>query len=242
MIETLTLFGLDISMYYLFWFIGAIAVLILGCRIGKHLEISFARSLIYVAGAIILGYLLLWGTSWLFGGGKMIGLNFIRIVIFMPIPVYLLTRIFGDSFGKLTDLVAPLLAVFHGVTHLGCMFPGCCHGYPSTWGLYSNEAELVCFPIQPIEAVSSILVGVVLMAMMRRNIQTGKLYAWYLLLYGGTRFIWEFFRDNEKVWFGISELAAHAFAAMLIGAVVLIGWNLLRVKHGQRGKVNGKKK
>lgn len=228
MIETLTIFGFNLSLYYLFWFIGAVTVLILGCRIGEHLEISFARSVIYIAGAIILGYLLLWGTSWVFGGGKMIGLNFVRIVIFMPIPVYLLTRIFGESFGKLMDLVAPLLAIFHGVTHLGCMFPGCCHGYPARWGLYSNDVGAVCFPIQPIEAVSSILVGVVLLIMMWRNVQTGKLYAWYLLLYGGTRFIWEFFRDNEKIWCGISELAVHAFTAFVIGAIALVVTERLR--------------
>lgn len=222
MIETLTLFGQNISLYYLFWFIGAVTVLILGCQIGKQLEISFARCVIYIAGALFLGYVLLWGTSWVFGGGKMIGLNFIRIVIFMPVPVYLLTRLFGDSFGKLMDLVAPLLAVFHGVTHLGCIFPGCCHGYPSNWGLYSNNAETVCFPIQPIEAVSSILVGVVLLIMMRKQVQTGRLYAWYLLLYGGTRFIWEFFRNNEKIWMGISELAVHAMAACIIGLTALL--------------------
>ncbi len=41
-----------------------------------------------------------------------------------------------------------------------------------------------------------------------------------LILYGGTRFIWEFFADNEKILFGkISELAIWAFASVVIGVI-----------------------
>ena len=199
MIETLSIFGLEISLYFFFWFLGAVAVLAGGYVLGKQIGLPFSRSVQYVAGAVALGYILLWVTSWVFNGGKMNGLNFVRIVTFMPIPIYLMTLLLKDSFGKVADFIAPLIAIFHGVTHLGCIFPGCCHGYPSEWGLYSNEAGAVCFPSQPIEAVSSLLVAAVLLAMLKKGIERGKLYAWYLVFFGGTRFVWEFFRDNEKI-------------------------------------------
>lgn len=189
----------------------------------------------YITGAIALGYLLLWITSWVSGGGKMNGLNFVRIVTFMPIPVFLLVRIFRDSFWDVADFVAPLLAIFHGVTHIGCVFPGCCNGYPAQWGLYSNNVGHVCFPIQLIEALSSVLIGIVLLIMIKRGIQDKRLYAWYLFLYGSTRFVWEFFRDNEKIWHGISELAFHSLVAMLLGIVALILMNRRCV-----GSSNGK--
>ena len=226
MIESISLFGADVSLYYLFWFIGAVTVLILGCILGKDYGFAPARSILYVCGAIALGYLLLWGTSWVFGGGRVNGLNFIRIVIFMPIPVWILTALFRDPFRKLADLVAPLLAIYHGVTHIGCIFAGCCHGYPSGWGFYSNEIEAICFPIQPIEAVSSIFIGAILICMAKKEKHQGMLYPWYLFLFGSTRFLWEFFRDNEKIWYGISNLAFHALAAAVIGlaAILAVGF------------------
>ncbi|MBQ8622109.1 MAG: prolipoprotein diacylglyceryl transferase [Oscillospiraceae bacterium] len=221
MIETLSIFGAEISLYFLFWFIGAVAVLLGGYLLGKDLGLSFSKSILYVAGTVVLGYILLWATSWVFGGGKMNGLNFIRIVTFLPVPIFLLTLVLKDSFWKVSDFLAPLVAVFHGLTHIGCIFPGCCHGYPAQWGLYSNSAGTVCFPTQPIEAVSSLLVAAVLLVMQKKEIQQGKLYAWYLVLFGGTRFLWEFLRDNEKIWGNISELAFHALAAMVVGLAAL---------------------
>ena len=220
--ETFTLFGRAVSLYYTFWLLGVISVLVLGYLLGKHYGFDFYKSVLYVVGTVVLGYLLLWGTSWVFGGGKMSGLNFVRIVTFLPIPIWLLSRIFKDKFGTVADFIAPLLAVFHGVTHLGCIFEGCCQGYPSDWGLYSNVSKTVCFPNQPMEAASSILIGVILYILAKRSILKGKLYAWYLVSFGATRFLWEFLRDNEKIWNGISELAFHAVVAALVGAAALI--------------------
>lgn len=222
MVESIYLVGNEISLYYTFWFIGALSVVIGGYLLGKRFGFEFAKSILYVVGTVVTGYLLLWGTSWVFGGGKMNGLNFIRIVTFLPVPIFLLSRLFRDPFGDVADFLAPLVPVFHGVTHLGCIFAGCCHGYPASRGLYSNAAGTVCFPIQPIEAASSLLVAVALFVMMHRGVQKGRLYGWYLVLFGATRFVWEFFRDNEKVWFGISELAFHALGALAVGVIGLV--------------------
>ncbi len=222
MIDTINILGCSISLYYTFWFVGAICVIIGGYFLGKKNGFGFAKSILYVVGAVVLGYLLLWGTSWVFGGGKVNGLNFIRIVTFMPIAIFILAKLLRDRFAIVADFVAPLLAIFHGVTHLGCIFDGCCHGYPAQWGLFSNAAGTVCFPIQPIEAVSSTLIGIVLSILFWKGKQQGRLYAWYLFLFGASRFLWEFLRDNEKVWHDISELAFHALAAAVIGLLALV--------------------
>lgn len=226
--ESWSIFGVQLSLYYLFWFLGVVAVLVAGYLIGKkQYGFSFAKSVLYVTLAVAIGYVLLWVTSLIVGGGKMMGLNYVRIVTVLPIAIFLVTLLFKDKFSDVADLIAPLLAIFHGVTHIGCIFPGCCHGYPAAWGLFSNQTNTVCFPSQPIEAVSSLLTAVVLMIMMKQKVQSGKLYAWYLLLFGGTRFIWEFFRDNDKIWLGISELAIHAFVAFIVGLTALIVLNII---------------
>lgn len=222
MVKAFFLFGKEISLYYTFWLIGAITVLAVGYFTGKKRGFNFAKSILYIVCAIILGYLLLWVTSWVFGGGKVNGLNFVRIVTFLPVPIWLLTQLFKDDFASVTDFIAPLVAIFHGVTHIGCIFPGCCHGYPAEWGIYSNEAGAVCFPNQLMEAFSSILIGILLLNMLIKGYQQGKIYAWYLVLFGSTRFCWEFLRDNEKIWLGISELAFHAITACVFGSIALV--------------------
>lgn len=221
MIETINISNVSFSLYYLFWFIGVICVLVIGYWLGKGFGFTFAKSVSHVVVAVLIGLALLWGVSWVLGGGKLIGLNFVRIVTFMPISVFVTSRILKDPFWKVADFIAPLLAIFHGVTHIGCIFPGCCHGYPASWGLFSNAAGAVCFPTQPIESVSSIAIGIVLIIMHKRGVQKGRLYPWYLFLFGTTRFIWEFLRDNEKVWHGLSELALHALVAAILGFIAL---------------------
>ena len=222
MIETVNVFGRGLSLYYIFWFLGAVCVIIGGYFLGKKNGFSFAKSILYVIGAVVIGYLLLWGTSWLFNGGKVNGLNFVRIVTFLPVAIYIMARLYEDKFGVVADFIAPLLALFHGVTHIGCIFPGCCHGYPNQWGIFSNAAGTVCFPSQPMEAVSSIVISVLLAVLFLKGKQRGRLYAWYLLIFGTTRFLWEFLRDNDKIWMHVSELAFHALAAAIIGFIALI--------------------
>ena len=40
-----------------------------------------------------------------------------------------------------------------------------------------------------------------------------------LMLFGYTRFFFEFARNNEKLFWGISELALHALLAGIVGTV-----------------------
>ena len=115
--ETLMLFDVQISLYYLFWFFGVVAVLSVGYFTGKHYGFSFAKSILYIVLAVAIGYALLWGMSLLVGGGKMVGLNYVRVVTMLPLAIWLATLIFQDKFGQVADFIAPLLAIFHGVTH-----------------------------------------------------------------------------------------------------------------------------
>lgn len=222
MIETISLFGRPVSLYYLFWFLAMLSAIITGWCLRKDYGFSFSRSTIYAVLDLILGYLLIWVTAWLFGGFKVKGFNFARIVSFVPLYFILLAYVFKESLWKLSDFLAPVGAMFFGTSHFGCIFAGCCHGYPAGWGLYSNTAKTVCFPSQPIEAVVSLLIGAVLFVMAKKKIQQGRLYIWFMILFGDTRFILEFFRGNEKIWCGISELAFHSLAAMILGLAALV--------------------
>jgi len=43
-----------------------------------------------------------------------------------------------------------------------------------------------------------------------------------LIMFGVTRFILEFFRDNEKILLGCSSLSFHALFMALVGGVAMI--------------------
>lgn len=222
MIETITILDNTVSLYYLFWFFSMVAALVTGHLLRNEYGYSFSQATIYVVLDLVFGYLLIWATSWIFGGGRTIGFNFARIVSFVPLYFILMAKVFRETLWKLADFLAPVGAFFFGTSHFGCIFAGCCHGYPSEWGLYSNEVQTICFPIQPVEAVTSLLIGVVLFIMAKHKLQQGRLYVWFMILFGSTRFIFEFFRDNQKIWNNISDLALHAMAAFVLGIAALL--------------------
>ena len=122
---------------------------------------------------------------------------------------------------------APLLV--HGMSHLGCIFYGCCSGYPCSWGVYNSFFKDYRFPTQPIEAVAALAIVVYLFfrAKKRNYVPDGLEYPIMLVLFGSSRFLFEFLRDNEKMFWGISNLAIHALFMFVVGIV----WIIVYKKH-----------
>ena len=56
-------------------------------------------------------------------------------------------------------------------------------------------------------------------------------YPLMLILFGSTRFALEFFRDNEKLFWGISSLAIHAFVMFVVGVIWYFVERHYRKKH-----------
>ena len=236
--ETIPFLGGQLSLYSLFGALGTVITLIVGELLGRKFSFNYFKSVAFTALALGIRAVLITITSLIAGGGQISGYNHVRIVIALPIFLLPFTLIFKERFGKVTDFVAPLLAICNGVVCIGCIFPGCCHGYPSTWGLYSNAAGTVCFPLQPIEVACALLSAVVLLIMIKYKVQQGRIYAWYLIIFGATRFLMEFLRDDEKIWLGMSEYSFHALAAFIVGLICMIVLNIL---HG-RSKVTNEEK
>ena len=227
MIETISLFGKDISLYYLCWFAGILTIFLAGWNIRRYFDFSFSRATILVVLDLILGYLLIWLMSWISGGGEFNGYNYVRVVPVIAIIFIPISYIFNEPLWKVSDFLAASGAAMQGVSHLGCVFAGCCHGYPSQWGIYSNIAQEKCFPIQPIEAIINILIAFVLCWMVKKKKEQKYLFMWYMIMFGATRFVCEFYRNNRKVWHNISELALYALASLVIGIIALVFTKLL---------------
>ncbi len=119
------------------------------------------------------------------------------------------------------DMVAPFLALAHGIGRIGCFLNGCCWGalmrFNLPWGVqfpkgtspYRNHLtkeiitrdDLYSAPVHPVqlyETAGNIILFVVLMIIYKKHKHTGVVTLSYLMAYGGMRFFTEMFRGESK--------------------------------------------
>lgn len=217
--------GMTNTVYYSFHVLTIISVLIAAIFYGKRLGIDTKTAILVVV--IIYPLMDFWKRVlyWMESGFTNFGgENNVRIFVYVPLLGFLVAKLLRIEWKKMCDYLAPLVVLTQGVGHFGCVFSGCCGGYPANYGLYNITTGLYHFPIQPIEAITALLITAYLLASARKRkyIPDGKQYMIMLVMFGFTRFIWEFFRDNQKLVLGCSNLAFHALFMCIVGIVVLI--------------------
>lgn len=222
LIQTIAELGLTGTVYDGFHVLGFIAVFIVIVWFARKLEIEAWKAVltVLIVYPIIYGwmYVLFWIESGFrsFGGN-----NIVRVFIYVPLVGYPVAKIFRVEWKKICSLLSLAPTVVHAVSHLGCIFAGCCNGYPSSWGLYNVTTGDIRFPTQPIEAaIAWLIIAYLLFRAVKRNyIPDGKEYPIMLTLFGSTRFLCEFLRDNEKIFMGCSNLSFHALLMALVGII-----------------------
>ena len=147
----------------------------------------------------------------------------VAFVYLFPVA-WLLAKLFRLSWRAVSELYAFGILAFHIPGRSGCIFTGCCYGYPCEWGIYSLLAEEYVFPVVLLESLMTLAIWVFLFIRTGKNdyAPDGKTMPWMLLLYGIGRFCTEFLRDNEKIWLGCSDISFHALFMAVIGLILLI--------------------
>lgn len=148
-----------------------------------------------------------------------------------------LVRRYGLAMWTTADLFAPGIALGHVIGRLGCLLAGCCYGRPTDlpWGITftdplaaSNVGTPLNIPLHPTQlydAGAELLIMVLLLATERKGKTfAGRTFWLYVLLYGVSRFIVEFFRGDERG--GLMGLSTSQFISVLAVplAVVMLGW------------------
>ena len=229
------------SLIYNVLFVAGGVVLIAFCLLNaKNYRIPLKKAIPFVlvvyAVSVAWMFFLYWAESGFknFGGN-----NIVRIFVWVPVFAWPMCRWLKLDFRTMCDYLAPVVCVQHGVSHFGCMFGGCCYGYPWSHGIYNHEFHSYLFPIQPIEAL--VAVAIVLFTWLREKKSgfrvTGEHYPLMLILFGYSRFLLEFARDNDKLFLGISNLAIHA----LIMGIVGTAWYLTQ-REMNRKKLDSRKR
>lgn len=109
------------------------------------------------------------------------------------------------------DLFAPGIALGHVIGRMGCLFAGCCYGRPTNvpWAITftnplaaSNVGTPLGIPLHPTQiydaAAELVILIVLLMSERRGRTFEGRTFWLYMLLYGVSRFVIEFYRGDDR--------------------------------------------
>ena len=214
--------GLGKTFYNIFFALGFVSVLTGLAWFGKKLEFPLKKVVITVLIVYPLVVLWMFVMFWIESGFRTWGgNNIVRIFVYVPLIAMPVTRWLKMDSKKTLSLLsfAPLLV--HGISHFGCIFFGCCSGYPCSFGIYNPFYEDIRFPIQPIEALAAVAIVVYLFyrAKKRNYIPDGLEYPIMLVTFGSSRFCFEFLRSGDKMFWGISNLAIHALFMFVVGVI-----------------------
>ena len=210
--------------YYGFHGLGFLCVFLFNVWYGKKHAIKPVQSILTTIIVYSVSYLWLYVQFWIETGFQRFGgNNIVRGFVYVPLFAWPVARWLKISGGKMYDFIAPCICLCHGVSHIGCIFVGCCHGYPCSWGIYNWRYITPAFPIQLFEAATALAIfGYLVWLSRRKNFDhQGKAYPIMLILFGSTRFLWEFGRANQKILLGCSSLAFHALFMAAVGTIAL---------------------
>jgi phosphatidylglycerol:prolipoprotein diacylglycerol transferase len=146
-----------------------------------------------------------------------------------------LVRRYGFSIWTAADLFAPGIALGHVIGRLGCLLAGCCYGRPTSmpWGItFSNPVSaanvgtplgIPLHPTQLYDAGAELLILLILLVTERRGRAfPGRTFWLYMLLYGISRFVIEFYRgDDRGMMWGLSTSQIVSAVAVPVALVML---------------------
>ena len=149
----------------------------------------------------------------------------------LPLVAWLCAKTFNTSVGFAGDVISLALLGFHFLGRSGCMFTGCCYGFPCEWGVYSHRTDANQFPVWWIESLFTlaILVFVIVRICRKGYTPDGKNLPYFLLLYGICRFFSEFTREStHEYWlfWRVSDIHVHMLVMAAVGGLLL--WQIAK--------------
>lgn len=146
------------------------------------------------------------------------GRSFYGALFLVPLVFIIFAIIIRIPYSNLMDLCAPAECVMLALMKVLCCISGCCGGRIL---FETANGDFVRFPSQIVELIVAVLLGAILMFFSYKPQFRGTLYPWYMILYGTTRFILNFFRDvwgNGTIPYG----TIWSVVSIICGAIWLV--------------------
>ena len=151
--------------------------------------------------------------------GTWTGVSYYGALLFAPFPMLAVGLLMKLKPTETLMMCAPAGGVALVFMKIQCKITDCCYGRILR---YQENGRPVRFPSQIVEMI----VGIILLFVLMRIIQSEKhqkyVYAWFLLLYGSTRFFLNLLRDTEPFVLGMSAGCFWSLIACMIGGSVLL--------------------
>lgn len=149
----------------------------------------------------------------------------------LPLVAWLCAKTFNTSVGFAGDLAAVTLLAYHIPGRSGCMFTGCCYGFPCEWGIYSHRTDANQFPTVWVESLFTlaILVFIIVRICRKGYVPDGKNLPYMLLFYGICRFFSEMTRESTRehwLFWRFSDIHIHMLVMAAVGAFLL--WRIAK--------------
>ena len=227
------------GLYNAFFVIGLLAAFSFALWYRKKYNFPLLKTVLLVIMGFIL--LLAWTMIHFQIESGFTGIGTKSVVRAMPYlmlilwPIALLLKL---KWAYACDFFAPLVCLYLGIAQIGCVFAGCCEGYPCKWGIYNDRYDGLAFPIQIIELVSILaLFFIVLWYNQKQNYHGyGKSIPIMLIAFGAMRFLWEFARNNTKIFAGCSSISFHALFMVVVGIEALFTIQDLNEKKAKKAE------
>ncbi len=222
--------------YYGMYLVGFAIMMIINLKTHKKYELSKAVTIVItlityfagVAGAMIMGSAYSALIARFDTGGSSVAI--FGAVLFTPIFMTAVALLFGQSWRKVMDMLAPGIFIILACAKFGCFMSGCCPGRECSFGVYNPKLELTVFPSQLFESITMAVVVAFCFwyAFRYKKCKSGSVYPVTAAVYSVTRFCWEFMRYYEyeemrHIMFGMTFW--QFWCIMII--VLSIGWIFL---------------
>lgn len=139
---------------------------------------------------------------------------------------------------RIADVIAPGIAFGHVVGRLGCFLAGCCYGHETNvpWAVTftnplaaENVGTPLGVPLHPTQlyeaGAEAIILGLLLAFEHKGRPFPGRTFWGYMLVYGLSRFVIEFFRgDPRGIWFGVISTSQLISILIVPLSIAMLYW------------------
>lgn len=185
----------------------------------KTISIAAALALTGVIGSQI--WFFVENGNW--GGRSLYG-----AIVFSPLVFIAVAKLLKMKYGDSLDFVAPSGCLALAAIKIQCLKDNCCVGKE----MYQDENFIfVRFPSQIVEMIAFLIISAILFYMSSKPKFRGKIFPYFLVLYGAARFGLDFLRETIPSYlFGLSAGSFWSLCSFVIGAIILL---IIRCKENE---------
>jgi phosphatidylglycerol:prolipoprotein diacylglycerol transferase len=170
-----------------------------------------------------------------FQGG---GLSFFGALFFGLLGFVIYFKIKKIDFKEYLDIYAVFIPIVQAFGRIGCFLNGCCYGAKTKILFGINYLGTTRHPVQIYESILNFIAFLILYSIRNKKeirikntrirFFKGILFLIYLILYSAIRFSVEFFREEQRLFLGLTQTQYLCLFIVLIGCFII--WKKQRKK------------